>query len=295
MSDDIRSRAIALYDRFTHEGLGRRAFMTELTRIAGSAAAANALLLAIAADPAAATIVAADDERLTTTAQVPLVPGRLSAYAASPRSARTPLAAVMVIHENRGLNAHTKDVARRVALAGYHAFAPDFLTPVGGTPADEDAARAAIGKLDLATTVADTVAALRQLATRQRANGKVGAVGFCWGGAMVNRIAVAAGEALDAGVSYYGPAPVPAEAGKVQAPLLIHLAGNDARVNATAEPWIAALKEAGKPVEGHIYPGVEHAFNNDTSAERYNKVAADLAWSRTRDFFGRHLAAPGRA
>ncbi len=293
--NDIRSHAIALYDRFTHEGMDRRAFMAELTCIAGSTAAANALLLTIAADPAAATIVAADDQRLKTTEQVTLVAGRLNAYAASPAGARAPLPAVMVIHENRGLNAHTRDVARRIALAGYDAFAPDFLTPSGGTPADEDAARTAIGQLDLPATVADAVAALSQIGTRGRFDGKVGAVGFCWGGAMVNRIAVAAGGALDAGVSYYGPAPAPAEAAKVEAPLLIHLAGNDARVNATAKPWIAALKAAGKPVEGHVYAGVEHAFNNDTSAERYNKAAADLAWERTQRFFARHLAAPSRA
>jgi carboxymethylenebutenolidase len=286
MTEDIRRRAIALYDRFTHEGMERRTFMAEMAKIAGSVAAAEVLIAGIAASPAAAAIVAADDKRLTTRTQQ--LVGGYKAYVAEPRT-RSLKPTVIVIHENRGLNEHTRDVARRVALAGYRAVAVDFLSPVGGTPANEDAAREAIGKLDLGKSVADAVAMLDELAKSSR-GGKVGAIGFCWGGGFVNRLAVAAGDKLDAGVSYYGPAPDPAEAGKVQAPLAIHLAGNDDRVNRTGFPWVTALRQAGKTVRFYLYGDAEHAFNNDTSAERYDKAAADLAWRRTLAFFRKHLA-----
>ncbi|HEV2746521.1 MAG TPA: dienelactone hydrolase family protein [Allosphingosinicella sp.] len=292
MSPDIRAAAIALYDRFTHEGLDRRAFMAELTRLAGSAAAANALLIGIAADPAAAAIVPADDARLQTrTLRWELIPGRkMAGYGAAPVEARPDLPMVIVIHENRGLNEHIRDVARRVALAGFSAVAPDFLSPAGGTPAEEDRAREMIGKLDLAATVADARAFTQWLTSPAGGSRKVGAVGFCWGGGMVNRLAVAAGPALSAGVSFYGPAPDPAEAPKVEAAMLIHLAELDERVNKTAIPWVQALKSAGKRVTGSVHPGVNHAFHNDTSAERYNKPAAEAAWNATVLFFRTHLA-----
>jgi len=295
--DDIRSAAIALYDRFTHEGMDRRAFMAELTRIAGGAAAANALLLAIAADPAAAALVPEGDPRLQTRSiDWELIPGRkMRGYGAAPANAAANLPLVIVIHENRGLNEHTRDVARRVALAGLSALAPDFLAPVGGTPADENAAREMIGKLDLAATVADGRALIQWLSSPSGGSRKVGAVGFCWGGAMVNRLAVASGAALSAGVSFYGPAPDPAEAAKVQTPLLLHLAGLDQRVNATAVPWAEALKAAGKNVTSIVYPGVNHAFHNDTSAERYDKAAAERAWASTIAFFNTHLRQPASA
>ena len=284
MTDDIRQQAIALYDRFTHEGLERRDFMARMVALAGSAAAAEALIGAIAASPAAAAIVPENDKRLTTREQ--LIAGT-KAYVAEPRT-RSLKASVLVVHENRGLNAHIRDVARRLGLAGYRAVAADFLTPLGGTPANEDEARTLIGKLDLAQASAAGIAMLRDLAKSSR-GGKVGAIGFCWGGAYVNRLAVAAGEALDAGVVFYGPAPDVAEAAKVDAPLMIHLAGLDARVATTAFPWVTALRDAGKAVTYHGYDGVNHAFNNDTSAERYNRAAADLAWGRTLRFFARHL------
>ena len=285
MDKDLRQQAIALYDRFTHEGMERRTFMSRMVALAGSVAAAEALIGSIAASPAVAAIVPANDPRLTTRTQ-DLV-GGYKAYVAEPRT-RSLKATVMVIHENRGLNDHTRDVARRVALAGYRAVAVDFLSPVGGTPANEDAARDAIGKLDLGKSVNDAVAMLDELAKSSR-GGKVGAVGFCWGGGFVNRLAVAAGDKLDAGVVYYGPAPDPSEAAKVQAPLAIHLAGLDERVNRTAFPWITALRQAVKTVRFYLYEGANHAFNNDTSAERYNKAAADLAWRRTLAFFRRYL------
>ena len=285
MMDDMRSRAIALYDRFTHEGMERRDFMARMVAIAGSVAAANALIAAIAASPAAAAMIPADDKRLTTRTQK--VAGGYSAYVAEPRT-RSLKASVVVIHENRGLNEHIRDVARRVALAGFRAVAPDMLSLAGGTPADEDKAREMIGRLDLAKSSTDAFSIVRELKGSSR-GGKVGAVGFCWGGGFVNRLAVAAGSFLSAGVVYYGPAPAPSEAAKIDTPLLIHLAGLDTRIAETEFPWITALRAAGKPVTYFDYPGVNHAFNNDTSKERYDKAAAELAWARTLRFFGRNL------
>jgi len=278
-------QAIDLYDRFTHEGMDRRDFFARMTLIAGSAAAATSLIAAIAASPAAAAIVSPDDRRLTTRTQG--LVGGYKAYVAEPRS-RSLKPTVLVIHENRGLTEHIRDVARRVALEGFRAVAPDFLSLTGGTPANEDAARDAIGKLDLAKSTSDAVAMVEELAKSSRA-GKVGVVGFCWGGAFVDRLAVAAGKRLAAGVSYYGPAPNPSEAVKVQAPLLLHHAGLDGRVAQTLFPFVTALRQAGKTVTFHVYEGANHAFNNDTSAERYNQEAADLAWKRTIRFFKRYL------
>lgn len=285
MTDDIRQRAILLYDRFTHEGMERRAFMAEMAKLAGSVAAAELLIAGIAASPASATIVPADDPRLTTRTQK--LVGGYSAYVAEKRN-RSLKPTVVVIHENRGLNDHIRDVARRLALADFRAVAPDFLSLSGGTPANEDTARDAINKLDLGKSVNDTIAILDELAKSSR-GGKVGAVGFCWGGGFINRLAVAAGDSLDAGVAYYGPAPDAAEAAKVKAPLVIHDAGLDERVNATSFPWVTALRNAGKTVRFYLYDGVNHAFNNDTSAERYNKAAADLSWQRTLRFFHQQL------
>ena len=287
MDDTKRQRAIDLYDCFTHEGMERRAFMAEMVKVAGSVAAAELLIAGIAASPAAAAQVAEDDPRLTTRTQT--LAGGYKAYVAEPRT-RSLKPTVLVIHENRGLNDHIRDVARRVALAGYRAVAPDMLSSSGGTPANEDTARDMIGKLDMARSTADAVTIVDELAKSSR-GGKVGAVGFCWGGGFVNRLAIAAGGKLAAAVPYYGPAPDPSEAPKVQAAMEFHNAGLDDRVNATSFPWITALRNAGKTVKFFLYDGVNHAFNNDTSAERYNKAAADLAWKRTLAFFKQHLAA----
>ena len=285
MDQDAHQRAIDLYDRFTHEGMERRTFMAEMVRLAGSVAAAELLIAGIAASPAAAAQVPEDDPRLTTRTQT--LAGGYKAYVAEPRT-RSLKTTVLVIHENRGLNEHIRDVARRVALAGYRAVAPDMLSPGGGTPANEDSARDMIGKLDMAKSIADAVGIVDELAKSSR-GGKVGAVGFCWGGGFVNRLAVAAGGKLAAAVPYYGPAPDPSEALKVQAAMEFHNAGLDDRVNATSFPWITALRNAGKTVKFFLYDGVNHAFNNDTSAERYDKAAADLAWKRTLAFFKQHL------
>ena len=285
MDQELKQAAIELYDRFTHDGLDRRVFMARMVALAGSVAAAEALIGAIAASPAAAAIVPADDPRLTTRTQDLI--GSYKAYVAEPRT-RSLKASVLVIHENRGLNEYARDVARRLGIAGFRGVAVDFLSPSGGTPANEDAAREAIGKLDLNKSVSDAVAILDELAKSSRGE-KVGAVGFCWGGGFVNRLAVAAGDKLAAGVSFYGPAPDPAEAAKVQAPLELHLARLDNRVNTTGFPWVTALRGAGRTVKFFLYDDVNHAFHNDTSAERYNKTAADLAWKRTLAFFKQHL------
>lgn len=290
MTEPRLAAAIRLYDRFTHQGLDRRAFMTELTRVAGGAAAAAALLSSIEARAQARPQVAVSDPRLTTrTIEWEPRPGRhYRGYHAAPR-AREDLPVVLVIHENRGLNEHIRDVARRAALAGYSAIAPDWLSPAGGTPADEDEARRMIGALDMAETIADGAATIRWLASPAGGSRRVGIVGFCWGGGMVNRLAVASGDALKAAVSFYGPAPSPIEATRVEAPMLIHLAELDERVNATALPWVAALRNAGKDVRAIDYHGVDHAFHNDTSAARYNRDAAQRAWATTLAFFRQHL------
>lgn len=287
----LKARAIALYDRFTHETHDRRAFMAELTKLAGGVAAANVLLASIAGDPAAAAIIAPDDKRLTAKdVSWPSGVGRtMAGYMVTPAGTAKPRGGVIVIHENRGLTPHIRDVARRIALEGYVALAPDFLTPSGGTSADENAARDAIGKLDPAATVADGVATVAWLKANPATNGKVAAMGFCWGGMMTNRIAVAAGSALAAAIPYYGPAPAPTEAAKVKAAMLLHYAGIDERVNQTAQPWIDALKAARVPSTAYFYEGANHAFNNDTSTERYNAAAAKLAWGRTSAFLKERL------
>jgi carboxymethylenebutenolidase len=286
----LRDRAIQLYDAFTHDHRDRRTLLRQMTVLAGSAAAAEALILGIAAAPAAAAQIDPADARLRADRWAGTIAGKpAAAYVVSPRAGRAPRGTVIVIHENRGLTAHIQDVARRVALAGFDAAAVDFLAPQGGTPADEDAARTLIGKADYDLVIAQALGFAERYRTRRGGTGKVGMVGFCWGGGLVNRLAVAGGTAFAGGVAYYGPAPAPAEAAKIATPLMLHYAGKDARVAATGEPWVAALKAAGKPVEAFTYAGVDHAFNNDTSTERYDAAAASQAWERTIAFFHRHL------
>jgi len=294
MGDDIQRQAIALYDHFTHEGLDRRDFMAKLTRLAGSAAATSALLADVACKAETQPQVAADDHRLVTRdMEWQPRPGRhYRGYSATPAvlDRRGPLPVIIVIHENRGLNDHIRDVTRRVALAGFEALAPDWLSPAGGTPAgDEDRARAMIGQLDIAATAADGAATIAWLGRDHRPPRKVGIVGFCWGGGLVDRLAIAAGATLSAAVSYYGPAPDPAEAPRVRAPMLFHLAGLDNRVNGTARPFAAAITAAHGSATVIEHPNVDHAFNNDTSAARYNREAATQAWTQTLDFFRQHL------
>ena len=286
----ITQAMIDAYDEYTHLTLDRRGFMEKLTKLAGSGAAAATIAPLLAANSAQAAMVPADDARLTAEDITwPGEGGEMKGYLARPKDAAGKLPTVIVIHENRGLNEHIKDVARRLALEGFVALAPDFLSPLGGTPEHEDKAREMIGQLDAATTTANAVATVTFLQGHEAGNGNVGAVGFCWGGGLVNTLAVNAPE-LDAGVAYYGRQPAAADAAKINAALLLHYAGQDERINAGIDEYKAALEAAGKDYTVHIYEGAQHAFNNDTSAARYDKEAADLAWGRTVEFFKEELA-----
>ena len=281
-------RAIDLYDEFTHGSMSRRELLDRLMRIAGGTAAAYSMLGVLQNDYARAAVVAEDDSRLgTETAGYDAGGTQVSGYLARLKGGgKRP--AVIVVHENRGLNPHIRDVARRLAVDGFLAFGVDALSPMGGTPADEDKAREMIASLDLAQTVSRIAAAVPFLAAHRESSGKVGAVGFCWGGGMVNRLA-AAGTTLAAVVAYYGSTLPPEEVPKIGCPLLLHYAGKDERINAGIPAFEAALKQHGKAYELHRYEGAQHAFNNDTNAARYDKAAADLAWGRTVAFLRKHL------
>lgn len=277
-------RIIELYDEYTHAPLPRRTFLERLAVLAGGSAAACALLPLLENNYARAAVIAPDDARLSAgRVAIPLPGGTMRAYVATPRDGPAKRAGVIVIHENRGLNAHIEDVTRRVALAGYTAVGADMLSAQGGTPPDEDRARALFAKIDAKTAVADLVALVDWLRARPDANGRVGAIGFCWGGGMVNLLAVAA-PSLAAAVPFYGVAPPTADVPRIRATLLMHYAGNDPRINAGAPAYEAALEAAGVPYTAYVYEGAEHAFHNDTAGVRYNEAAAKLAWSRTLAF-----------
>ncbi len=286
----MRQDIIDLYDAYTHERLDRRIFMDRLATIAGGTAAAAALLPVLQANYAQAAIVPPDDARVRAE-QITFqgATGEVQAYLVRPADAQAPLPGVIVIHENRGLNPHIEDVARRVALEGFVALAPDFLSPKGGTPADEDQARALIGQLDQQQTIHNALAAVDFLKRNDATTAKVGVVGFCWGGALANQIAVNSGE-VDAVVPFYGRQPASSDVAKIRGPLLLHYAGLDERINAGIPEYEQALKDAGVNYTIYIYEGVNHAFHNDTSAARYDPEAARLAWSRTIDFLRQHLS-----
>lgn len=285
----ITQEMIRLYDEFTHLTLDRRDFIDKLTRLTGSAAAAMAMAPLLAANDARAAIVAEDDSRLV--AETIAYPGSgaaMSGYLVRAKESAAKLPAVIVIHENRGLNPHIKDVVRRMALEGFLALGPDFLSVQGGTPADEDKAREMIGALDPATTVANAVATVDFLKQHQGSTGKVGAVGFCWGGGMVNQLAVNSPD-IAAGVAFYGRVPAAEDVPKIKARLMLHYAGLDERINEGIPAYKQALETAGTVHVIHMYDGANHAFHNDTSAARYDKAAADLAWLRTIAFFRESL------
>jgi carboxymethylenebutenolidase len=288
----ITQEMVRIYDDYTHLTLDRRDFMQKLSRLAGSTAAAAAIVPMLEASKASAQIVAPDDPRLKTeTITWPGAEGvTMSGLLAMPADAAGPLPTVMVIHENRGLNPHIQDVTRRMALEGFVALGPDFLSPTGGTPENEDQARDMIQALDRPQTVANAVATVQFLKDHQAGNGKVGAIGFCWGGGMVNATAIAAGADLAAGVVYYGQSPEPGEVAQIEARMLLHYAGLDERINAGVPAYEEALKAAGVDYQLHMYEGANHAFNNDTAAARYSKEAADLSWSRTVEFLKAALA-----
>ncbi|MDR7035111.1 dienelactone hydrolase family protein [Mesorhizobium sp. BE184] len=287
----ITQAMIDAYDEYTHLTLDRRGFMETLTRLAGSGAAAVAIAPMLATNAARAAVIADDDSRLKAEdVTYPGSGGDMKGYLVRPADQSGKLGTVIVVHENRGLNAHIKDVARRVALEGYVALAPDFMSPLGGTPADEEKARQQFSTLDPAQVQANAVATVAFLKGHESGNGKVGAVGFCWGGGTVNMLAVNAPD-LAAAVAYYGAQPKPEDVPKIKAPLLLHYAGLDERINAGIDVFRKALDENGKKYTLYIYEGANHAFNNETSEARYNKAAADLAWQRTVSFFKENLSA----
>jgi carboxymethylenebutenolidase len=280
----VDRKFIDLFDRYTHGAMPRRDFLEKLAGLAGSAAAAATLLPLLENNYALAQIVPENDSRIA--AETMSFPGG-SGYFAKPAGSG-PFPGVIVIHENRGLNPHIKDVARRFAVEGFAALAPDYLSAMGGTPEDADKAREMIGQLKPEDAVAISKAALAALKARSEVNGRAGAVGFCWGGGQVNALAVS-DPGLAAGVAYYGRQAKADQVAAIQAPLLLHYAGNDERINAGIAEYEKALKEAGKTYEIHMYEGAEHAFNNDANAARYNKQAADLAWARTVEFLKKHV------
>lgn len=286
----MEQRIVDLYDTFTHGGIDRRAFLDRLAEIAGSSAAALALLPLLQNDYARADTIASDDPRLAiNTVSYDASGTTMKGYLARGKDkAKRP--AVIVIHENRGLNPHIKDIARRLALEGFLALAVDALSPLGGTPADEDKGRDMIATLKLDQTAQQIAAAVPFLEKHPESTGKVGAVGFCWGGGMVNRIAVIAPD-LKAGVAYYGAQPPASQVPSIQAALLLHYAGLDSRIDAGIPAYEAALKANGKRFTVYLYPGANHAFNNDTSS-RYDKPAAELAWKRTIAFLKDTLGVP---
>jgi carboxymethylenebutenolidase len=287
----MRQDIIDLYDEYTHERLDRRVFMDQLAKLAGGTTAAAALVPILKANYANAAMVPADDARLTIEeVSFAGAGGDVQGYLVRPADASGPLPGVVVIHENRGLNPHIEDVARRIALEGFVTLAPDFLSPAGGTPDDEDQAREMIGALDAEQTLDNALAAVDFLATNEATNGNVGVVGFCWGGGMVNQVAVSAPNNLGAAVAYYGRQPAAEDVASIQAPIVLHYAGLDERINAGIPAYEEALKANEIDHTIYMYEGVNHAFNNDTSEARYDQTAAELAWQRTIDFFKQHLA-----
>jgi carboxymethylenebutenolidase len=287
-------KVIDLYDDFIHGGMNRRDFLDRATKLLGSSAAAVAAMSLLQSDFALAEMVPANDSRLATERVTYDSPkGKINGYLARPK-AKGKRPAIVVIHENRGLHPHIQDVARRFAVEGFLAFAPDLLSLVGGTPAKEDEALKLHPKMNQDDAVTALVAAVSFLKKHPESTGKVGAVGFCFGGLMVNRLAVESRD-LDAAVAYYGRQVPDNQVPKITAPLLLHYAENDKNVNAGIAAYVAALKANKKQYTMHQYPGTQHAFNNDTGKARYNKAAADLAWGRTLAFFKQTLGAPPNA
>ncbi len=287
---DFDPELLILFDAYVHGALDRRGFLEKARTYAVGGVTATMLLDALSPKFAEAQQVAKDDTRLNASFveyPSPQGNGKMRGYLVRPAKATGKLPAVLVIHENRGLNPHIEDVARRIALDEYMAFAPDALFPAGGYPGDEDKARELFKTLDQTKTREDFVAAATFVRTRPDSSGRLGAVGFCYGGGIVNMLATRVPE-LVAGVPFYGgPAPI-ADVPKIKAALMLQFAGNDERVNAAWPEYEAALKAAGAHYEAHVYPGTQHGFNNDTTP-RYDEKAAKLAWERTMAFFAKHL------
>jgi len=288
MATEERKNAMDLYEKYIHGKLGRRDFLKRLSVLAGGVAAANSFLAFPEARPAEADLLPKDDPRIAEeTVTFKGATGDVRARLARPKG-NGKLPGVLVISENRGLNAHIADVNRRVALEGFLALAPDPLSPFGGTPPDEAKAIELIGKLDMPSTVRNFLAAVQYLKTNPMSTGKVGVVGFCWGGAMANQMAVNSPD-VSAVVPYYGRQPAAEDVPKIKASLLLHYAGLDEAINKGIPAYEAALKKAHVDYKLYMYEGAQHAFNNDTNPARYNKAAADLAWTRTIAFLKEKL------
>jgi carboxymethylenebutenolidase len=283
---DFQPEVLQLFDRYVHGDISRRGFLDLATAIAGSGTAAAGLLAALSPQFAQAQQVPPNDPRLHTSHEIfesPQGNARIRGYLARPAGVSGKLPAVLVIHENRGLNPHIEDITRRLALDGFFACAPDALSSLGGYPGDEDKARALFAQLDGGKAAQDFLAVTRALLTHPYSTGKVGAVGFCYGGGVANMLATRVPELL-AAVPFYGVHPALQEVPNIKAALLIHYAGADERINAGWPGYEAALKAAGKRFEAFVYAGVQHGFNNDTTP-RYDVEAAKLAWQRTTTFF----------
>jgi carboxymethylenebutenolidase len=279
-------RIISLYDEYTHKPLSRNEFLKRLVLLTGSTAAAMAVLPMIEVNQAHAAITS-DEDLFTERINYPGVNGEMQAYVARPMKEKK-YAAVIVIHENRGLNAHIEDVTRRAALAGYLAIAPNALAPIGGTPANEDEARAKFQQLKPEDNLQNFIKVFDYLPGRKDFNGITGCVGFCWGGAMANNLAVNV-PSLKAAVPFYGRQPKAEDVPKIKAALQLHYAENDEGVDAGIAAYEEALKNNKITYELYMYAGAQHAFHNDTAPSRYNEAAAKLAWQRTLDFFKKYL------
>ena len=274
-----------LYNRYRNGLIDRRKFLKELAVVAGGTAAALAILPSLENEPSQSH---QDDDDLTSAfITYPSETGEMKAYQSYPKKG-TKFPAVLVIHENRGLVPHIRDVARRMAKEGFLVLAPDALTPLGGTPDDISKGPDMIRQLDGEKTTKNFVAAVKYLKTHPLCTGKVGCTGFCWGGAMTNQVAVNSPD-LDAAVPYYGRPPADADVEKIKAPLMAHFAGNDDFINPGIPAFEEALKKYHKEYQIFMYPGAQHAFNNDSNKERYNAEAAKLAWGRTIGFFKEKL------
>ncbi|HSU27410.1 MAG TPA: dienelactone hydrolase family protein [Chitinophagaceae bacterium] len=282
----MNQEILNLYDEYTHKPLSRNEFLKRLAMLAGGTAAAMALLPLLEVNYAQAATVK-DDELFTEKITYAAVQGEMQAYVARPKEEKK-YPAVIVIHENRGLNAHIEDVTRRAAKAGFLAIAPNALAPIGGTPENEDEARTKFQQLNADDTLQNFIRVFDYLATRKDYSGKAGCVGFCWGGGMSNKLAVNV-PGLKAAVAFYGAQPDAADVPKIKAAVQLHYGSLDTRIDAGIPAFEEALKKAGVTYELYMYEGANHAFHNDTAPTRYNETAAKLAWQRTIEFFGKYL------
>ena len=291
-AQDFDQELLILFDAYVHGTIDRRGFLDRAQKFAVGGMTAAMLLTALSPDFARAQVVPKDDKRIKTeTVEYPSTAGTgtVKGYLAKPANMTGKLPVVLVVHENRGLNPHIEDIARRLAVDNFVAFAPDALTPLGGYPGDEDKAREQFAKLDQKKATEDFVAAANFLKNRPESSGKIGAVGFCYGGGIVHVLSTRMPE-LNAAVPFYGNQPAPADAAKVKAPLVLHFAAVDERINASWPTYEAALKAAGARYTAHQYTGTQHGFNNDTTP-RFDATAAKLAWERTMEFFNKNLRA----